>query len=221
MDRAGQSARSAEMFVGREQELTALTAALGGVSAGEPRFVLIQGAAGIGKSSLISEFLAGQENLPVVTASGEESEAYLPYGLVHQLAASGARISPDALGGLDLLSRGPPRADADPLAVGVELLALISSLQGSDVVAVVIEDLQWMDLASAHALLFAFRRLSVDRVLVLPQRSAKPSAQVFCSSGRPRPAGRFPSFTGFSVRPCTRISAPCDGGSSTSARPLS
>ena len=167
MDRAAPSARPAEVFVGREQELAVLAAALDDVSAGEPRFVLIQGESGIGKSSLISKFLAGQENLPVVTASGEESEAYLPYGLVEQLAASGGRIAPDALGGLDLLSRAPPSADADPLAVGVELLALISSLQGSDVVAVVIEDLQWMDLASARALLFAFRRLSADRVLVL------------------------------------------------------
>ena len=167
MDRARRSARSAEVFVGREEELTTLAAVLGEVSAGEPRFVLIQGEAGIGKSSLISEFLAGRENLPVVTASGEESEAYLPYGLVHQLAVSGARISPDALGGLDLLSRAPPPPGADPLAVGVELLALVSSLQGSDVIAVVIEDLQWMDLASARALLFAFRRLSADRVLVL------------------------------------------------------
>src|SRR5215469_1541984 len=177
MDRAGPSARSAEVFVGREEEMAALAAALDEVSAGEPRFVLIQGEAGIGKSSLISAFLAGRENLPVVTASGEESEAYLPYGLVQQLAVSGARISPDALGGLDLLSRAPPHADADPLAIGVELLALVSSLQGSDVVAVVIEDLQWMDLASACALLFAFRRLSADRVLVLLSSRAGASPQ--------------------------------------------
>jgi len=177
MDRAGPSARSAEVFVGREEELTALGAALDDVSAGEPRLVLIQGEAGIGKSSLISAFLAGHPDLPVVTASGEESEAYLPYGLVQQLAVSGARISPDALGGLDLLSSAPPHADADPLAVGVELLALVSSLQGSDVLTVVIEDLQWMDLASASALLFAFRRLSADRVLVLLSSQAGASPQ--------------------------------------------
>jgi len=178
MDRARPSARPAEVFVGRQEELTALAAALEDVSAGEPRFVLIQGDAGIGKSSLISKFLAGQEDLPVVTASGEESEAYLPYGLVHQLAVGGARISPDALGGLDLLSGPPPPADADPLAVGVEVLALVSSLQGSDVVAVVIEDLQWMDLASARALLFAFRRLSADRVLVLLSSRAGANPQL-------------------------------------------
>ena len=85
---------------------------------------------------------------------------------MRQLAAGAAAVSSGVLASLDLLSEGP-RADADPLTVGVELLALISSLQGSEAVAVVIEDLQWIDLASARALLFAFRRLSADRVLVV------------------------------------------------------
>ena len=178
MDGAVPSARPAEVFVGRQQELAALAAALDEVSAGEPRFVLVQGEAGIGKSSLISRFLAGYRTMPVVSASGEESEAYLPYGLVQQLAASGARISPDALRGLDLLSRAPPPADADPLAVGVELLALISGLQDGNAVTLVIEDLQWIDLASARALLFAFRRLSADRVLVLLSSRAGASPQL-------------------------------------------
>ena len=49
----------------------------------------------------------------------------------------------------------------------MELLALLSSLQEREAVAVVIEDLQWIDLASARALLFACRRLGADRVLVV------------------------------------------------------
>ena len=44
---------------------------------------------------------------------------------------------------------------------------MISALQECEPVAVVVEDLQWIDLASARALLFACRRLSADRVLVL------------------------------------------------------
>ena len=178
MDGAAPSARPAEMFVGRQQQLAALAEAIEAASAGEPRFVLIQGDAGIGKSSLIARVLADYPNTPVVAASGEESEAYLPYGLVQQLAASGARISADALADLDLLSRAPPPADADPLAVGVELLALISALQDGNTVALVIEDLQWIDLASARALLFAFRRLSADRVLVLLTSRAGASPQL-------------------------------------------
>ena len=158
--------RPARVFVGRLLELAALRAALAAARAGEPQVVLIQGEAGIGKSSLVSEFLDGQRGVPVVAASGEEAEAFLPYGVVQQLAAGAAAVSGGALAGLELLGQGP-RADADPLRVGVELLALLSCLQEGEAVAVVIEDLQWIDLASARALLFACRRLSADRVLVV------------------------------------------------------
>ena len=52
--------------------------------AGEPQVVLVQGEAGIGKSSLISEFLRHREGLLVIMASGEPSEIMLPYGVVQQ-----------------------------------------------------------------------------------------------------------------------------------------
>ena len=162
----GEYARSARVFVGRLPELSALQQALTAARAGKPRVVLIQGEAGIGKSSLVSEFLQARPDLPTVTVGGEEAEALLPYGVVRQLAAEAAAVSADALAGLDLIRAGPA-ADADPLLVGVELLALISALQGSEALAVVIEDLQWVDLMSARALLFASRRLSADRVLIV------------------------------------------------------
>jgi len=166
MDGDRLSARATDVFVGRQHELAVLAAALATVGEGEPRVVLLQGDAGIGKSSLVREFLDGQYGRPAVTVSGDEAEALLPYGLAQQLAAGAAASSVDALAGLQLLCDGP-QADADPLAVGAELLALISSLQGSQEVVVVIEDLQWIDLASARALLFCCRRLSADRVLML------------------------------------------------------
>ena len=162
----GAFGRAERVFVGRLQELAALRAALAAARAGEPRVVLVQGEAGIGKSSLVSEFLDGQRGVPVVAASGEEAEAFLPYGVVQQLTAAAAAVSAGTLAGPELLCRGPG-ADADPLRVGVELLALLSALQEGEAVTVVIEDLQWIDLGSARALLFAFRRLGADRVLVV------------------------------------------------------
>ena len=179
MDGNRTDVRPARVFVGRSPELAALSAALAAARASEPQVVLIQGDAGIGKSSLISEFIDGQRGVAVVTVSGEEAEAFLPYGLIQQLAAGAVAASADAVAGLDLLSGGPC-ADADPLKVGVELLALISSLQACEAVAVVIEDLQWIDLASARALLFACRRLLADRALVV----------LTCLAGRDGPARR-------------------------------
>ena len=52
--------------------------------------------------------------------------------------------------------------------------ALISSQQGKQATVVVVEDLQWADLPSARALLFACRRLGADRVLVI--LSGRPEA---------------------------------------------
>jgi len=157
---------TARVFVGRGPELAALGEALAAARAGEPRVVMVQGEAGIGKSSLVSEFLGGQQGLPAVSASGETAETALPYGVVQQLAAEAAAVSSGILAGLELLSRGPGPG-ADPLAVGVELRALISSLQDEQAAAVVVEDLQWADLPSARALLFACRRLGADRALVV------------------------------------------------------
>jgi DNA-binding CsgD family transcriptional regulator len=166
MDFDRKRARPAHVFVGRQQELAAITAALAAARAGEPQVVLIQGEAGIGKSSLIAEFLDAQQDMQVMTASGEEAEAVLAYGVVQQLVAAAAAVSPGELAGLELLSHGPV-ADADALAVGVELLALISAVPAAQAVAVVVEDLQWADLASSRALLFACRRLVADHVLVI------------------------------------------------------
>jgi len=159
---------SAQVFVGRQAELRVLAAALSAARAGQPRVVLIEGESGIGKSALIVEFLRRVQDVPVISASGEEAEAVLPYGLVQQLVAAAAVAqSAGALGGLELLAHGPS-ATADPLAVGVEVLALISNVQGRKRACVLVaEDLQWSDLASARALLFACRRLAADHALVI------------------------------------------------------
>jgi DNA-binding CsgD family transcriptional regulator len=162
----GQYTPSARVFVGRVPELRALDAALSAARAGEPQVVMVQGEAGIGKSSLILEFLGRQRGFLAIAASGETAETLLPYGVVQQLAAGATARSPGVLAGLELLTDGPGPG-VDPLAVGVELRALISSLQGTRAAAVVVEDLQWADLPSARALLFACRRLGADRALVI------------------------------------------------------
>jgi DNA-binding CsgD family transcriptional regulator len=159
--------RPARVFVGRLPEQAELMAALTAARGGEPRVVILQGEAGIGKSSLVFKFLGDQQGIPVITASGDTAETALPYGVIRQLAGGATAISSSAIAGLGLLAEGP-RADTDPLAAGVEFLSLISSLQQkAQAVAVVVEDLQWVDLQSARALLFACRRLGADHVLMI------------------------------------------------------
>ncbi len=129
--------------------------------------MLVEGDAGIGKSTLLGRFSAGLAGAMVVLrASGDESEQLLPYGVVGQLVGSAGRTGQDAPG---LLAAGIS-GRADPLAVGADLVAWLGQLPG--LVLVVIDDLHWADAPSARALLFAVRRLQADRVLVVV--SARP-----------------------------------------------
>ena len=149
------------VFVGRADELAVLEAAAAAAQRGEPRVVLVEGEAGIGKSSLLARFAAGLVGAAVLRASGDEAELLLPYGLVGQLVVSarGMGGSPPGLLAAEL------GGGVDPLAVGAELVAWFGQFQG--MVLAVIDDLQWADGPSARALLFALRRLQADQVLVV------------------------------------------------------
>jgi DNA-binding SARP family transcriptional activator/tetratricopeptide (TPR) repeat protein len=154
---------AAEMFVGRAEELAALEAAAAMARAGQPAVVLVEGEAGIGKSTLLSRFASGLTDAMVLRASGDEAERLLSYGIVNQLTAS-AGLGGDRPG---LLASDLNDA-VDPLAVGSEVMAwLRQQAQGHRLVLGIIDDLQWADGPSARALLFALRRLPAARVLMV------------------------------------------------------
>lgn len=167
-------------FIGRQSELAELSAAFAAVAAGRPRVVLVHGDPGIGKSSLIAEFLRRHDDLPVIAAAGAEGEAELSYGVVHRLAvdalAWGTSAGLPAGAAAVLADLQPERlpAAADPLAVGAGLRALFAALGARHPAVVVVEDMQWADSLSASALLFACRRLAADRLLVLLSCAAAP-----------------------------------------------
>ncbi|MBL1101604.1 helix-turn-helix transcriptional regulator [Streptomyces coffeae] len=154
-------------FLGRHQELTSMGTWLDRAAGGEPRVVVIDGTAGIGKTSLIRRFLSGKaRDCRVVTASGEEFERELAYGLITQLMchlpdSAGATLREAALGA----SLGT--AAQDPISVGAVFLDALGRLQDRNPVVMVIDDIHWAGTPSLHALTFVLRRLRVDRVLTV------------------------------------------------------
>src|SRR3954469_1095939 len=153
-------------FVGRRTELTALRARLAAAGAGDPQVVQIQGSAGIGKTALLTRFLAdpGDGVHPVVLrASGEETEVLVPYGVVDQIARSAGPAGSDLLLPVGYAGAGVD----DAVAVGSRLLELLGALEAEAPVVLVVDDAHWMDLPSLKALVFALRRLVADPVLVL------------------------------------------------------
>jgi DNA-binding CsgD family transcriptional regulator/tetratricopeptide (TPR) repeat protein len=152
------------VFVGRADELAVLEAGAAAARGGHPKMVLVEGEAGIGKSTLLARFAAGLADAAVLRASGDEAERLVPYGIVGQLLASarGAGGHPPGLLTSDLSGA------VDPLAVGAELVMWLGQVcRGHGMVLACIDDLQWADGPSARALLFAVRRLQADQVLVV------------------------------------------------------
>jgi DNA-binding CsgD family transcriptional regulator len=152
------------VFVGRQRELALLSDLAAKARSGQPQVVLIEGEAGMGKSTLLAKLASTLGRAAVLRASGEESESNLGYGVIAQVA-SGARRLGVATPGL----LGDQLADSlDPLAVGAELLSVFDVLGRSEqLVLLLVDDLHWSDPLSARALLFGLRRLEADGVLAV------------------------------------------------------
>lgn len=161
------------VLFGRREQLDVLTEAFDSAAAGQPRVVLVHGAAGADKSWLVTKFLRTVQGPPGIAVAAAEAEAALPYAVVHQLAVGTLAWQP--AGGLPdgaatvLAALQPERLPAEtaPLAVGAGLRALFAALCHRCPAVVVIEDMHWSDPQSASALLLACRRLATDKLTVL------------------------------------------------------
>ena len=122
----------------------------------------MQGDAGIGKTELLEQFLAGETDLTVLRATGEPWEAFVAYGVVDQIMRV-AGVSTARL----LISRDRSFPPEEPVGVGAWILDVLKELEQKAPVAVVVDDAHWADMDSLRALLFAARRLVDERVLVV------------------------------------------------------
>lgn len=84
-----------EVFVGRQRELALLAQLAAKARTDQPQVALIEGDAGMGKSTLLAKFLPGLGDAALLRASGDEAESDLGYGVVSQLinSANGCGIS--------------------------------------------------------------------------------------------------------------------------------
>ncbi|MET9564098.1 AAA family ATPase [Streptomyces tauricus] len=154
------------LFLGRQEELRRMASRLEAAARGAPQVVLVDGPAGMGKTSLARRFLSdAAAECCVAEASGEELEMELAYGLVAQLVPQ----LPDVPEGLRELALGMPEAAVtrDPITVGALLLDALGQAQNRTPVVLVIDDVHGADTPSLHALTFALRRLRKDRLLAV------------------------------------------------------
>ena len=135
--------------------------------------LLVAGEPGVGKSALLEYAVesASASGFQVVRAAGVEPETELAFAGLQQLCAP-------LLDGLAQLP-GPQRAaietafgvsagvPPDPFFVGLGVLGLLAGAASARPLLCVVDDVQWLDQASARALGVAARRLQADAVAVL------------------------------------------------------
>src|ERR1700739_4904445 len=161
-------------LINRRTECTLLDGVLQAVRSGESRVLVLHGDPGVGKSALMDYVASRVSGCRLVRAAGIESEMELAYAALHQLCAP-------LLSRLDHLPA--PQRDAlsiafgmsagqapDRLVIGLAVLSLFSDVADEQPVLCLIDDLQWLDHASAQALSFVARRLR-----------AAPTGMVFAS----------------------------------------
>jgi DNA-binding CsgD family transcriptional regulator len=154
----------------RLSERHALDRLVDAVRAGESRALVMRGEPGVGKTVLL-DYLAERASdaaCLVTRATGVQSEMELAFAGLHQLCApmlGHAERLPepqrDALRTAFGLTTGPP---PDRFLTGLAVLSLLSEVAGERPLIGVIDDVQWLDRASAQTLGFTARRLAADPV---------------------------------------------------------
>jgi DNA-binding CsgD family transcriptional regulator len=163
-------------LLGRRSERETLDGIVTDALAGQSRVIVVRGEAGIGKSALLGHVLEKVAGWHVATAVGVESEMELAYSGLHQLCGPM----------LDHLDRLPtPQREAlatvfgqssgpapDRFLVGLAALTLFAEIAEEQPLVCIIDDVQWLDRASAQILGFVARRLLAERIaLVCATRS--------------------------------------------------
>src|SRR6516165_8384343 len=182
----------------REHELDRVRAALRAVGQRAGGVLVIEGAAGMGKSRLLEAARARASDLGVcvLSARATELEQGFPYGVVRQLferrlveadaaererwLAGAAALASDVLTGAPApASKAPPRGPpaTDPgYAWQHGLYWLASNLSADSPLVLVVDDLQWCDPPSVRALAFVARRLDGQPLgLILATRPLDPA----------------------------------------------
>jgi len=186
-------------IVGRDTELASITTFLSSIDEGASALVL-EGEAGMGKTTLWRAGVekADQRGLRVLQALPAESETALSFSGLGDLldGVLGEALAPLPGGQRSALSHALVLEDVkgpapDAHAVGVALLGALRALGEEGSLVVAVDDVHWLDTASAGALAYAARRLRAERVGILLSRRSGLESVLPDELRRSLPDGRF------------------------------
>jgi DNA-binding CsgD family transcriptional regulator len=159
-------------LLGRDQERTLLRTILAEVAT-HGQALVVRGGPGVGKSRLLTEIAgtARERGMSVLTATGVQSEADLPFAGLHQLLRpvrgrvtelpAVQRAALDAAFGLT--GEDAP----EHYRIAMAALDLLSEVATNAPLLLVVEDAQWLDRPTSEALAFVARRIESDPIILL------------------------------------------------------
>lgn len=184
MHRRGWGTEGADLLVEREQELAVIEASLASARSGNGSVLLIEGPAGIGKTSLLraARQRAADRGMAVLHARGTELEREYPLGVVGQCLAPALRAERDRerllrgaarLAGPVLLDV-PEAGRATPVGLLHGLYWLVANLADEAPLLLAVDDAQWADEPSLRFLAYLARRVeSLPVALVIGARAGE------------------------------------------------
>jgi DNA-binding CsgD family transcriptional regulator len=164
--------------VGRDRELAEIASFLD--LAGEaPRVLVLEGEAGIGKSTLWRSGIgiARERGYRVLSAAAARSEIELSFTGLRDLLVETFDDIADELSrpqrhalAVVLLREEPEGPPPDAGVLGVAFLAVLRALAARKHTLLALDDVQWLDAPSATVIAFGLRRLGDDSISVLLAR---------------------------------------------------
>ena len=159
-------------IIGRREELQELTRFVEAARTGG-QALLIEGAAGIGKTALWQEgvHIARESAIRVLTARPAHAETQIAFATVGDLFTQTldetlSSLAPVQRRSLEiaLLLREPVGPPPDARVLGVALLSVVRALARGGPLLIAVDDVQWADASSAAVLSFMLRRLDGEPV---------------------------------------------------------
>jgi DNA-binding CsgD family transcriptional regulator len=156
---------------GRRNEREALDRQLERVRAAQSSVQVLRGQPGVGKTALLDYVAERASDCRVARIAGVESEMELAFAGLHLLCAPML----DGLEGLPSPQRnalqvafGMQDGDApDRFLIGLAVLTLLAGAAEAEPLVCLVDDVQWLDRATAQTLTFVARRLLAERIAMV------------------------------------------------------
>ena len=166
-------------LLGRREECALLLGLVEDVRSGLSRTLVVHGEAGIGKTALLGYLTACSSNCTIVQALGIESEMELAYAglqqVYQQLNVDLASLPTPQRNALEIVFGISSGESPGAFLVALAMLGVLSNVADRRPLVVVVDDAQWLDRASAVALVFIARRLQAEPVgIVFATRELAP-----------------------------------------------